>query len=184
MTANGAAVTPSQWGPSKAFLRPYLNQISGVLPNVYYSFTGIVDVIGGEPPPGFPARPNVQTDLSQLNPGKLILLLPGAPQDFGTTAVTTAALKRRRLLGGDSAGAVMKTTLKIGSLALVLVSAASLFAQSSKWPTIRPLAEKKVFIDPGQNNTDTPFAAFVKGSKVFRSTSWSATTEIMKTNRR
>lgn len=58
----------------------------------------------------------------------------------------------------------MKTTLKIGSLALVLVSAASLFAQSSKWPTIRPLEEKKVFINPGQNNTDTPFAAFIKDS--------------------
>ena len=58
----------------------------------------------------------------------------------------------------------MKTTLKIGSLALVLVSAASLFAQASKWPTIRPLEEKKVFINPGQNNADTPFVAFIKAS--------------------
>lgn len=91
VTANGAAVIPSQWGPSKAFLRPYLNQISGVFPNVNYSFTGIVDVMGGAPPPGFPANSNVQTDLMQLNPGKLILELPGAPQDFGTTAVTITA---------------------------------------------------------------------------------------------
>lgn len=58
----------------------------------------------------------------------------------------------------------MKATLKIGSLALVLVSATSLFAQSSKWPIIRPLEKKKVFINPGQNNTDTPFAAFIKDS--------------------
>lgn len=56
----------------------------------------------------------------------------------------------------------MKTTLKIGSLALVLVSAASLFAQVGKWPTIRRLEEKKVFINPGQNNADTPFTAFIK----------------------
>jgi hypothetical protein len=58
----------------------------------------------------------------------------------------------------------MKATLKIGSLALVLVSATSLFAQSSKWRTIRPLEEKKAFVNPGQNNTDTPFAAFIKNS--------------------
>ncbi len=91
VTANGAAVIPSQWGPSKAFLRPYLNQISGVFPSVNYSFTGIVDVMGGAPPTGFPANSNVQTDLMQLNPGKLILELPGAPQDFETTAVTITA---------------------------------------------------------------------------------------------
>ncbi len=91
VTANGAAVIPSQWGPSKAFLRPYLNQISGVFPSVNYSFTGIVDVMGGAPPPGFPANSNVQTDLMQLNPGDLILELPGAPRDFGTTGVTITA---------------------------------------------------------------------------------------------
>ncbi|MGH9326726.1 MAG: hypothetical protein ACRD2B_08600 [Terriglobia bacterium] len=90
VTANGAAVIPSQWGPSKAFLRPFLNQTSGVFPNVNYSFTGIVDVMGGAPPPGFPPGSNVQTDLMQLNPGKLILELPGSSQDFGTTAVTIA----------------------------------------------------------------------------------------------
>jgi hypothetical protein len=91
VTANGAAVIPSQWGPSKAFLQPYLNQISGVFPSVNYSFTGIVDVMGGAPPTGFPANSNVQTDLMELNPGKLILELPGAPRDFGTTAVTITA---------------------------------------------------------------------------------------------
>ncbi len=58
----------------------------------------------------------------------------------------------------------MKTTLKVCSLALVLGSAAILCAQASKWPAIRPLEEKKVFINPGQNNADTPFAAFIKDS--------------------
>lgn len=58
----------------------------------------------------------------------------------------------------------MKATLKVSSLALVLASAASLFAQASKWPVIRLLEEKKVFINPGQNNADTPFVAFIKAS--------------------
>jgi hypothetical protein len=58
----------------------------------------------------------------------------------------------------------MKTTLKVCSLAIVLAAAASLFAQASKWPVIRPLEEKKAFINPGQNNADTPFIAFIKDS--------------------
>ncbi|MGH9583949.1 MAG: RHS repeat-associated core domain-containing protein, partial [Bryobacteraceae bacterium] len=83
VTAKGAAVIPSQWG-GKAALRSFLNKVSGVFPSVNYSFTGIVDVMGGAPPAGFPPNSNVQTDLMQLNPGKLILELPGAPRDFGT----------------------------------------------------------------------------------------------------
>lgn len=59
---------------------------------------------------------------------------------------------------------MMKTTLKVCSFALVLASTANLFAQANKWPTIRPLEEKKVFLNPGQNNADTPFAAFIKDS--------------------
>jgi hypothetical protein len=95
VTASGAAIIPSQFG-GKGTLRPYLNQISGVFPNVNASFQGVVDVIGGAPPPGFPANSNVRTDLITLNPGKLILELPAASQDYGTTAVTLtipAALK-------------------------------------------------------------------------------------------
>ena len=87
VTANGAAVIPSQFG-GKGALRPYLSQISGVFPNVNASFQGVVDVIGGAPPPGFPPNSNVQTDLMSLNPGNLILELPGAPKDYGVTAVT------------------------------------------------------------------------------------------------
>jgi hypothetical protein len=90
VTADGAAVIPSQWG-GKAALRPHLTQIRGIFPSVNYSFTGVVDVMGGAPPAGFPPGSNVQTDLMQLNPGRVILELPGAPQDFGTTGVTITA---------------------------------------------------------------------------------------------
>ena len=53
---------------------------------------------------------------------------------------------------------------KVCSVALVLTSAAILLAQASQWPVIRPLEEKRVFINPGQNNADTPFVAFIKAS--------------------
>lgn len=61
----------------------------------------------------------------------------------------------------------MRATLKVCSLApaLVLASAALLCAQASKWPVIRPLEENKVFINPGQNNADTPFVAFIKDNE-------------------
>ncbi|MGH9326727.1 MAG: hypothetical protein ACRD2B_08605 [Terriglobia bacterium] len=65
----------------------------------------------------------------------------------------------------------MKTTLKICSLVFVLASAVNLFAQASKWPVIRPLGGKKVFINPGQDNADTPFTAFIKdrdGAPVYK----------------
>ena len=85
VTAQGAAVSQRQWG-GKGHLRPYLNQISGTFPNS--SFTGVVDIIGGPPPQGFAPNSNVQTDLIQLNRGKLILELPGAPKDLGVVNVT------------------------------------------------------------------------------------------------
>lgn len=53
---------------------------------------------------------------------------------------------------------------KVCSVALVLTSAAILLAQASQWPIIRPLEGKKIFINPGQNNTDTPFVAFIEDS--------------------
>lgn len=53
--------------------------------------------------------------------------------------------------------------LKIRSLPLVLASAASLFAQASKWPVVQ-LEEKKVFINPGLDNQDAPFITFIKNS--------------------
>jgi hypothetical protein len=88
VTANGAAVVPSQWG-GKGALRPYLNQISGVFPKVGASFQGIVDVVGGTPPPGFPPHSDTGQDLIKLNPpGTVIIELPGAPKDYGTAPGT------------------------------------------------------------------------------------------------
>lgn len=60
----------------------------------------------------------------------------------------------------------MKTALRVYcSIVLVLISGETLLAQVNKWPVIRPLQGKRVFIDPGQNNTDTPFVVFIKNSK-------------------
>jgi hypothetical protein len=80
VTSNGAAVIPSQWG-GKGALRPYLGQISGTLPAYGVSFQGVVDTIGST------TVPNVQSFLMNTYPGQLILELPGASQDYGTTGV-------------------------------------------------------------------------------------------------
>jgi hypothetical protein len=80
VTANGAAVIPSQWGGARA-LRPYLSQISGVFPNANSSFQGVVDTIGSI------KVPNVQAFLMNKYPGNLILELPGASKDNGITNV-------------------------------------------------------------------------------------------------
>ncbi len=85
VTKNGAAIIPSQFGLSKSASRPYIGQISGVVPSAGISFMGVVDIVGGTPPPGYT---NVQTGLMALNPGNLIIELPGATMDYGTTAVT------------------------------------------------------------------------------------------------
>ena len=82
ITGSGAAIILSQWHSTKSGLRPYIGQISGSGPG--WSFSGIDDIVGGTPPPGYS---NVQTGLMALNPGKLILELPGAPKDFGVTTV-------------------------------------------------------------------------------------------------
>lgn len=58
----------------------------------------------------------------------------------------------------------MKTIFKFCSFILALMTSTALLAQASKWPIIRPLEKKQVFIDPGQNNADTPFAAFIKSN--------------------
>ena len=56
----------------------------------------------------------------------------------------------------------MRTTLKIRLFVLALVPAAVLIAQTRKWPIIEPLKEKRVFINPGQNNADTPFMDIIR----------------------
>ena len=83
VSASGAAIILSQWNNStKAALRPYIGQISGS--GTGWSFTEVDDIVGGTPPPGYS---NVQTALLALFPGKLIIELPGAPKDLGTTSV-------------------------------------------------------------------------------------------------
>jgi hypothetical protein len=58
----------------------------------------------------------------------------------------------------------MKTTVKICSFALVLMSAIVLLAQASKWPVIRSLEAKRVYINPGKESSDTPFVALIRDS--------------------
>jgi hypothetical protein len=80
VTAESAAVDPAQWG-GRANLRPNLDKISGTLTDFsgkqIGSFSGIRDVIGGKPPKGMEGM-NVRDALKKLNPGKLIVELPGA----------------------------------------------------------------------------------------------------------
>ncbi len=78
VTADGAAVIPSQWGGASA-LRPNLDQISVTFPNANASFHGVVDTIGST------QIPNVQDYLMQEYPGKTIIELPGSPRDLGVT---------------------------------------------------------------------------------------------------
>lgn len=85
VTANGAAVIPSQWAAGRSALRPFINQVSGVFPEVNTSFQGLVDTIGST------TIPHVQTYLMNKFPGDLIIELPGATQDYGVTAVTVTA---------------------------------------------------------------------------------------------
>ena len=58
----------------------------------------------------------------------------------------------------------MKTALVVFLHALVLTSPETLFAGGDNWPVIRPLAERHVFTNPGQDNMDTPFIAFINNS--------------------
>lgn len=60
----------------------------------------------------------------------------------------------------------MRTILKV-VCAFILISMLGtiLLAQARKWPVIRPLKEKRVFIDPGRNNADTPFVVFIRDSE-------------------
>jgi hypothetical protein len=67
--------------------------------------------------------------------------------------------------GGDCAGTVMKTALKVCFVAVTSMFGLTVFAQTIKWPVIQPLEEKRVFIAPGRDNADTPFVASIKDSE-------------------
>ena len=85
INSGNAAVIPDQWG-GKAALRGNLNNISGTFGDENNScFKGVADVVGGESPiAGTPVRDALQ----KLNPGMLIIELPGGPKDLGTVPVT------------------------------------------------------------------------------------------------
>lgn len=59
----------------------------------------------------------------------------------------------------------MKTALKIFPFAFVLMHAMVLLAQASMWPVIRSLEEKRVFINPGKDNADTPFVTIIRDNE-------------------
>ena len=79
-----AAVIPQQFGFSSGVgLAPYASQIHGMIGGA--SFSGITDVMGGKSPI---SGENVRTAMQQLNPGQLILEIPGA-LDQGANAPVT-----------------------------------------------------------------------------------------------
>jgi hypothetical protein len=83
--ANTAAVIPQQFGFSSGVgLAPYAANISGTIGQA--NFSSVTDVIGGKqsPIPGV----NVRSALQQLNPGQLIIEIPGAT-DQGSNAPVT-----------------------------------------------------------------------------------------------
>lgn len=98
-----AAVIPQQFGfPSGAALAPYAPYIYGTVGNA--SFSGISDVIGGKSPmPPIPVR----SELQVLNPGNVIIEIPGAT-DQGVNAPYTIFVPKGvgcpsgNLVGGGS----------------------------------------------------------------------------------
>jgi hypothetical protein len=85
VTSGSAAVIPSQWGTNKAGLRPYLSKVCGSC-GERRIFTGITDVIGGKVPKNPCKASNVRDALECLNPGALIIEVPGG-SDLGTTNI-------------------------------------------------------------------------------------------------
>lgn len=88
VTAAGAAVDPAQWG-GKAALRPYLDQISGVLADGIPLFQGVSEVVGGnaETIKGktYDAA-HVRDGIKAAYPGQLLLEIPNQ-NDMGTKMV-------------------------------------------------------------------------------------------------
>jgi RHS repeat-associated protein len=81
--AEGADIDPAQWG-GKGAVRAIRGGVSGVAGP--WNFSGIGDVIGGpfgSPVPGM----NTRQGLEALNPGLLLIELPGAPLDLGVVPV-------------------------------------------------------------------------------------------------
>lgn len=65
---------------------------------------------------------------------------------------------------------MMRPSLRIFCFLLAVASAAAQAAPGG-WVTVQPLREERTFVNPGENNTDTPFLAFIKsvrGVPVYR----------------
>ncbi|MGC1343052.1 MAG: RHS repeat-associated core domain-containing protein [Candidatus Binataceae bacterium] len=78
VTANSAAVDPTQWG-GKATLRGVLSQISGQTP-AGASFSGVSDVIGGEPPGSWTEDDSALDYFAYTYPNDLLIELPSLPK--------------------------------------------------------------------------------------------------------
>ncbi len=85
VTANGAAIMPSQLGMSKSALRPYIGQISGV-PQRGCILSRCVGNHWRSSSQHYQSLP-VQQGLIREFPGSVIIELPGG-RNLGTTAVT------------------------------------------------------------------------------------------------
>jgi hypothetical protein len=91
VTKESTAVIPSQFGLTKATMRPYIDQISGVLDDGT-TFTGARDIMNHDAIPGTISQ--VQAHIINREQAKvggqplLILELPGADKDLGIQGVT------------------------------------------------------------------------------------------------
>jgi hypothetical protein len=59
----------------------------------------------------------------------------------------------------------MKISMKLASVALVMITAVSMLAEPNRWPVIQCLAEKHIFNNAGANGSDTPVVAFIKDTQ-------------------
>jgi hypothetical protein len=81
-------------------------------------------------------------------------------QPFGQGMAVGSSYLRREPVRG----AVTTTALGACLAALILMFEMAVSAQTSRWPIIQPLEEKRTLIAPGRDNADTPFVLFIKDS--------------------
>jgi RHS repeat-associated protein len=109
VTADSAAIIPSQFGQTKASMRDYLEDVYGAVSGVYYTIQSIngknvsvphsydhdfsdvrdqVDDAGTRADNGLPSTSAYQQWLIKREGGNLIIELPGAPHDGGVGHIT------------------------------------------------------------------------------------------------
>ncbi|MDA2924149.1 hypothetical protein MYX65_05750 [Acidobacteria bacterium AH-259-L09] len=85
VAAGSIAIDPAQFG-GKGAVRPFLNQISGVVGEERIPFSGVTDVIGGPSPiPAMNVRDALKAIFGKDGPVLLIELVTGP--DLGVTTV-------------------------------------------------------------------------------------------------